>query len=292
MSRSTSSFSNPARRRRMIVLRCTARTALAAAVDDDASPDEVWSDLPLSHSPPLATEIGSVAVDVGPPVGPAHKLSTEPPASPLPTSLREVMRDTRPLTWLITGDSHEPPRGAREWRNFSGRLIEHLRLHLQRTEDAFVVTSSPGKRIDTLSGDVPMQLLRFQPDIVLLSVSPGEVEAGRRGLAAFEDQLLRIVQAGRSAGFMLCLATPPVTPLQPGVDPIDVLIYVEAVRSVAAEYDLPLIDHYAYWEEAAMQIGGLERWFDQESRWPGRIGHEQLCRRIISDLGLALPTPS
>jgi lysophospholipase L1-like esterase len=87
------------------------------------------------------------------------------------------------------------------------------------------------------------------------------------------------------------LSTPPLTPTTSEGEAVHQLIYVEAVRAVAAEYDLPLVDHFRHWEAAATEIGGLERWFDGESRHPGRVGHEQMARRLFADLRL-LPTAS
>ncbi|MFV0441982.1 MAG: SGNH/GDSL hydrolase family protein [Planctomycetaceae bacterium] len=293
MSGRQAQFSPASRRRRLVAIWSSQRPEVPTELLVESPSAEQPAVHQLSEVTSTPVTVGSSAVDVGPAMAPAVKLigDDQPWSDKTGGALHKLVRETRPLTWVITGDSLEPMAGEREWRNFSGRLIEYLRLHRQRMEDAFVVTTSPLRRIGSLATELQTQLLRFQPDVVLLNVSPSEAEAGRRGLSTFEADLLRIVQASRAAGLQLCLATPPVTPLHPGVDPVDVLIYVEAVRSVAAEYDLPLVDHYAHWEEAARLMGSLERWFEPMSSWPGRIGHEQLTRRIIHDLGLSVPLP-
>jgi len=189
------------------------------------------------------------------------------------------------LTWMLSGDSLEPHHAPhREWRSFGGRLGEFVRTELGRNEDVFIVNATPGQCVETI--DVESRIFRYRPDFVLFSLGPGEAAHGTSGLLAFEQSLGRLLVRLADAGIVAVLCTPPLTPVDEAEDSVDRLIYVEAIRAIAAEYDVPLVDHFAHWETAATEIGGLERWFEGESTSPGRVGHEQLTRRIILDLQL------
>lgn len=229
----------------------------------------------------------SAAEDVGPPLNAVTILPAEDETQETAdlTPFQRCVRSAAGLTWVIAGDSLESDVShGRDWRSFSGRLTDHVRNTLGRRDDVFIVHTAPDRRVAAVDGDAP-RLLRFQPDVVLLSIGPREADAGKRGLLAFERYLTALITSLAAASVTLVLTTPPLTPAEDGTSVVQ-LIYVEAIRALAAEYDVDLIDHFAHWETAATSIGGLERWFEAESTQPGRIGHEQLARRTISDLRL------
>lgn len=287
-------LSHRVRRRRLLVIRQSSRIPATATVRSGAACD------PLGTT---VASLGAEAVDVGPPL---TEVMSVPLVSSTPaltkaasavaqagaefdagTRLAQRLAATHDLTWVIAGDSLEPNGAApREWRNFAGRLMEHVRHQLGRAGDLFLVSAACDRNLQALSAEADRQILRSHPDIVLLTISPLEARAGKRGLHTFERQLIGLISQVAATGAVLCLATPPLAPAGEDSDAVNQMIYAEAVRSIAAEYDLPLVDHFAHWEAVATEIGGLERWYDAESRTPGRIGHEQLARRVIADLHL------
>ncbi|MGD9714446.1 MAG: hypothetical protein AB7V46_20655, partial [Thermomicrobiales bacterium] len=67
----------------------------------------------------------------------------------------------------------------------------------------------------------------------------------------------------------------------------DCLVYVEAIRAITAEQDIPLVDHWDFWESKAVNVGGIETWFEPETSLPGKIGHEKIAELTLQTLGLS-----
>ena len=67
----------------------------------------------------------------------------------------------------------------------------------------------------------------------------------------------------------------------------DCLVYVEALRGITAELDVPLVDHWEHWESAAVDAGGIETWVEPNFALPGKRGHEKMAELTLSALGLS-----
>jgi hypothetical protein len=217
------------------------------------------------------------------------------PAAPPPAGGRTAqdlrgLLERPALTWLLVGESFEPPHPAgRDWRNMAARLSDAIRHSLGRRQDVVAEQLCPGQRLSGLTEVVRASFARLHPDLVLISLGGEESSAGRRGLADFEQRLASLTVALQRMNVLPILCTPPYQPHNTEAGSsveIDALIYAEAVRATAAEYDVPLVDHFAHWEAAAARARGNADWFDAGTSIPGRYGHEQLARRILSDLGL------
>ena len=293
MPRRDTRTSRSARRRRFLVIRgVDSEHALSTATDVALleEPERLVGRRP--------TELNGIEFVVGRVRSPAVEPSEAPaPTNPHPYGrdnaepsllrLHQLLADAQPLTWMLIGDSYEPAEtNRRDWRSFGGRLSEFVRSELGRSDDVFIVNTVPGQSVATLAGAATQRVLRFRPDCVLVSIGARDVQRGSAGLIDFERSVGNLVATLRDAGIVVILCTPPPMALDMDADAVDQLVHIEAVRAIAAEYGAPLVDHFVHWETAAKEIGGLERWFDHESAVPGRVGHEQMTRRIIDDLQL------
>jgi hypothetical protein len=192
------------------------------------------------------------------------------------------------LTWMLAGESFDaaPPR-LREWRTFTSRLTEAIRSHPLRSADVFIVDTRPGPALARLAQDLPLRVARFHPDIVLLSLSPGDVEQGLTALEAFEQQLAGVVEAVLAAESVPILCTPPCLGKADAETALDRSVYVEAIRATAAEYDIPLVDHWSEWESTLPASAVVSHTREAADLPPGPGGHARLAERILQELKLS-----
>lgn len=187
------------------------------------------------------------------------------------------------LAWVFTGDSlRGPSDGNREWRTSAERLLEHLQGRMYRTSDVVIDSTGFGSMLSSLRQELDERALRYRPDIVLICLGTNEARAGMKGIELFEHQLAVVVEEILAAGAVPVLCTPPA--VKAGAT-VDQLVYVEAIRAAAAEFDVPLVDHWDYWERMSTQVD-LDRWCDDSTGLPGRHGHIELVQKLISDLEL------
>ncbi len=200
--------------------------------------------------------------------------------------LRTLLGKPGPLTWVMCGDSLRlPSSGVREWRSSAGRITEYLHGRMSRSHDVLVDTATPGMRIEKLIPVLWQRVLKFRPDVVLISIGQGEAEAGLEGLEEFERRLAMLVETLQKTGIVTAVSTPPLAASVDSDEIVLQLVYAEATRATAAEYDLPLVDHWAHWEQHATE-GDVTSWYDGETWVPGKLGHVEIARRIVKDLGL------
>jgi hypothetical protein len=212
----------------------------------------------------------------------------EPEPSDVSSPLATLLASPRGLTWVIAGDSLEPVGSHdREWRSYSGRLAEQVRVQWGRHSDGVIIQTEPAGRIVELERKLTDRVLRYTPDIVYIAVGLEETRRGLGELDHFESALSRLVERLQAAAALVVLATPPCIPTLESHTEVDQQVYAAAVRAIAAEYETPLVDHFAAWELAATHDGALTRWLDTDGETPGAAGHRQITETIVRELGLA-----
>ncbi len=247
------------RRRRLIAALAAERAETQAKQDRSRTPQETMP-APVSASPPPAWILRS-----------------------------------KPLTWILLGESlAPPPDGNRNWRNFGERLGEFLKPIRRRSRDVLIDKTAP--RCDlTETRRRLADSLRFQPDVVLLSVGLKNIPRDAEELSRFEEGLRQFIKILQRTKANCILSTPPALPVINREETVDHLIFTEAIRAIAAECDLPLVDHWRRWEEASLRGNDLSKWCTNQGRTVGPAGHMELFRQIVEDLGLGQisdPSPS
>ncbi|MEZ6056538.1 MAG: SGNH/GDSL hydrolase family protein [Planctomycetaceae bacterium] len=207
-------------------------------------------------------------------------------ASPL-NIFQEILRASRQLTWVFVGDSHtNSNHAAADWSTMPESLAAHIREALGRSRDTLIDNTSSGQQIKRLVEEFNVRAVTFRPDVLVIQISSSESTRGLGRLGNFERRLMLLVQQAMQEGMLPILCTPPMGHQTASDESLDELVYVEAIRAMAAEFDLPLVDHWAHWHWVASDIGGTDRWFDPESHFPNQAGHDQMTRRAIEDLWL------
>lgn len=277
------------RRRRLILNNATAHKGrtlpvtvpVAAATESVAISAEVDEERELAAI--RAREFG---IDIPPP--PVEEFASPALSARSPERIfREILRAPRPLTWVFVGDSHtDSAQVAADWSTMPQSLASHIRDALGRTQDTLIDRTSSGQLLKQLSDEMTIGAIPFRADLLFIQISTREISRGLARLGSFEKRLMALVHQALQEGMLPILGTPPLGKDSAANDSLDELVYVEAVRAIAAEFELPLVDHWAHWHWVATDIGGTERWYDSTTGFPGRLGHEQMTRRAIEDLWL------
>lgn len=239
-------------------------------------------------------EIEPEANEVIPPAVPVKELKTiveslappPPPVVPPPVRaprprkaatdetrdrLRLLIRRLSGLAWVFTGTG------------LQGGAAESESPPLPRLRDDALDAASYEEMLQTLQEELQERALRFDPDIVLICTGSNEARAGMKGLLVFEHQLALMIEAVLDAGALPLLCTPPA---RRGGASVDELVYVEAIRAAAAEYDVPLVDFWDYWRKTSESLGEFADW-DGSQGTKRRNGHVELVHNVVGELELA-----
>jgi lysophospholipase L1-like esterase len=202
--------------------------------------------------------------------------------------LKEILAGP-PVTWVLIGDSitqgvvHTHGR-----RSYAELFAERVRGELGRLGDAVVNTAVSGSTSEDLLPEFHWRAGRFAPDVVLAMYGTNDAVEGLDGVPGYRYRIDQIVQRSRDLGAIVVLQTPP--PVQPGDgrDADVVAAYAEAVRGVAADLGVLLVDHHRHWSRAA-EGDVIDHWFDDPVH-PSAAGHVELALTLFRALGIDDPS--
>lgn len=195
--------------------------------------------------------------------------------------VRDMLEDAAPRTWLFTGDTlgFDARKSTRGWVEF---FSDKIKVELQRRLDVVLDTAVRDSAVSTLRRNADWRILRFQPDVVFLMLSPREAAAGESGRKRFQVDLTKLVKRLEEEGTVVALCTPP--PI-PGSDDRrnELTAYIERIREVAAGTDAILIDHWQDWIQRDSHASLL----DPKGIRPSYAGHQRLARHLLETLGIS-----
>lgn len=207
-----------------------------------------------------------------------------------PTSLDHSFSGVRasesPLTWLLVGDSFLPAgTGSRQWPGLVELFTSGLRSRYRPTFDPIVDACMPECRVRDVLHTFDERIGRRNPSVVILLCGAADAHDGMSGISRFEDALLSIARRLKDEEVTLVLNTSPV-PFHTNDDPLAAtyMVYAETVRGIAAELDLPLVDHRRDWEAFAIPPGEYGSWYEFDGRLPSAFGHRQIALKLLSAL--------
>ena len=96
--------------------------------------------------------------------------------------IRQLFKDTTPVTWVFTGDSIT--HGALHtmgWRDYPQHFAERVRWEMSRYRDVVINTGISGDRMPGLLKDADWRVYRFQPKVVSLMMGMNDCTAGAAG---------------------------------------------------------------------------------------------------------------
>ncbi len=201
--------------------------------------------------------------------------------------LREQLSHPQPLKWLILGDSLLPPSSSDYTpRGFVDVFRDYLNGPLWRIEDIVINGTSSRFKITEARDQLDFQLWRNRPDIIVLMCGPSDAEGGTQHCEAFEEEFIKLIKCIQKTGLNTIINTPPCLPETNESLLVDRLVYLEALKAISAEYDIPLVDHWKHWEWAAIEVGGTESWYQSDLLHPGVRGFEQMTHLLFKECGL------
>jgi lysophospholipase L1-like esterase len=255
----------------------SAPTHAAEARSETVVPNEqMRDDAESSGTPASATEQPIVRV---------YESSQED--APALRAIKRLLDGSKPLTWVFTGDSITHGGGHTQGgRSYSEHFAERVRWELKRFLDVVINTGVSGDRVRGLSKNVDWRVLRFRPDLVSVMLGLNDSGSGVSGRQEFRDRLASLVDRLRNEGAIVLLNTPNRINLLKARDRLDLPGYVQIIRDVADEFELPLVDHWSHWEEAKSAKEGMPGWLANDGVHPDRAGHRELARLLFAELDI------
>lgn len=200
-------------------------------------------------------------------------------------------RADKSLTWLFTGDSIT--HGALHTngcRSFVEQFAERIRWELSRPRDIVVNTAISGNYITDIIDDYQWRVKRFTPDVVFLMIGTNDAQAGPAKLPTYTENMVTLINWMRGDGAIPVINTPNPIIMELGCGGLRTHLsnYVDAMQRIAQEYNVLLIDHWAYWHKTKPDNDSLMNWLN-DSIHPNEYGHRALAHQIFDALGIFDP---
>ncbi len=214
-------------------------------------------------------------------------------------AIQEHMKSNTEWTWVFYGDSIT--HGAKHtygWRSFPEVFAERLRWELHKYMDIVINSGISGNGTGTLLNDhnYERRVARFKPNVVLVLSGINDIVSVTPDVT--KNLVTQLIQKLRADGIIPVLQTYNTIQLaeNPNNDYLrrTVIRYhrmeglTQALREVAAEQDVILVDHYAHWQTVAADPAVQNFWLG-ETIHPGAKGHLEMANEILKVLGLYEP---
>lgn len=188
-------------------------------------------------------------------------------------------------------------KGVRQGVKASETFSAILQAELKKTSRPFEVINVGigGERTDGALARLDRDVMEVRPEIVLVMYGTNDsyVDIGksepRLTVADYSENLRKLVRRLREAKIKPVLMTEPrwgdaAKPNGAGEHPNQRLArYVDACRNVAKELDVPLVDHFAIWQEKNDRGFDIGKWTTDECH-PNPEGHAVLAASILTVL--------
>ena len=200
--------------------------------------------------------------------------------------------------WVFYGDSiTHGCAHTQGWRNFVEIFEERIRWEKASLFDTVINSGNSGYSSTHLvnPGQYEWQVSSLKPNVVLILIGINDIVLPDASLERFRQNLVTLVTWVRRDGAIPVLQTYSTVKLLKNASSASELGYVkryneqdaynQTIRDVAAQEDVILVDHAAYWKEHASDPAVLNFWL-AEHLHPGARGHQEMARNIIRTLRL------
>ncbi len=199
--------------------------------------------------------------------------------------VKKLLRCEKPLTWIFYGDSIT--HGSKHtfgWRDYTELFAERVRYELGRTMDVIINTAISGDNTRGLLESFDWRVKRFNPDVVFIMIGMNDCsEQNPISLDEFTENLEKLAEKITDIkAIPIMQTTCPIIPHHaPDREPY-FPSYMEAIRNLANEKNLPLIDHTKYWQENEEK---LFYWMSNAFH-PNELGHRAFAKLIFQSLDI------
>lgn len=186
-----------------------------------------------------------------------------------------------PVTWVFAGDSiTQAVVHTDNARGFVEHFAERVRGELGRLGDAVINSGVSGSKAEELLPEFHWRIGRFAPDVVFVMFGTNDCVAGPDGVRSYRYQLDQILTRVRDLGATPVLQTPPPVQQGEGRDPAVLAAYAAAVRELASDRGVLVVDHFERWDEQAPDD------LMSDSFHPNARGHERLYSALADAVGV------
>lgn len=202
--------------------------------------------------------------------------------------IRQLLKSREPLKWLFSGDSitHGALHTFGE-RDYTELFSERLRFELGRPRDLVIKTAISGSTTTALIEDFDWRHTQLKPDLTFLMIGMNDCAMGNLPLAKFRENLAELCRRLGALPSLVVLQT--TCPILPGTSPDrepHFPAYMDAIRTAAAEFKLPLVDHTRHWEELNKKAPGAHDYWMSNAFHPNEVGHRLFAELIYKELGI------
>lgn len=219
----------------------------------------------------------------------------------------DKLRNGQQVTIVALGDSNTELTWHTQGRlNWVGLLHEALfetyGRNLVMMINAGCCGNTTGRALERLDRDV----LRFDPNLVIISFGTNDTGTGPEGIDAFEADMRKLIGQIRAHGDTeILLRTPapvialntPARPAAPGDEwpGTHLGLYARRIVTLAETLRLPVVDHYAFWKQfepaqSAENPNHLALRMS-DAFHPGPVGHLAFYRELAPMFGLPTTFP-
>lgn len=226
---------------------------------------------------------------------PAYIGMNPPPTTSIPDELVPLITGSEPVTWLFTGDSIT--HGAlhtKGYKSFVELFGERIRGELSavypaRAADMVLNTGVSSMTTRDLMSNFNNWVTAMDPDVVFIAFGMNDSSNRMVPLEEYKSNLQSAITQVRSFGAVPVLQTINTIRGDAASRIAHLPVYVEAIREVAEENNVLLVDHYRYWTEAETDETHLKSTWLNDSIHPGYIGMTHMASTIFKALGLNDP---
>jgi lysophospholipase L1-like esterase len=191
----------------------------------------------------------------------------------------------KPAKWLFYGDSIT--HGALHTfgrRDYTEHFSERVRTELGRPQDIVIKTAISGNTTRDLLATFDWRVAGLQPDVVFLMIGMNDCSTGRNiPLEEFRSNLRLLVNKIEELGGLPILQT--TCPILRGSAPDreeNFPAFMNAIRELAVERSLDLVDHEAYWKAHADK----HFYWMSDAFHPNGEGHLAFAHELFRKLGI------
>ena len=194
--------------------------------------------------------------------------------------IKAVLAGEERARWLFYGDSIT--HGAKHtlgWRDFTEIFRERIVWEMQRGEDLVLNSAHSGFTCEALLHDFDWRAKEFAPTVALVMI--GTNDSKRVTADVFRSQLHELVDRFDAIHTLTVLQTP--LPVLGNLDESRASVpeLAQAVRDVAKERCLPLIDHFQSWMDCPAKF-----YLHVDALHPNEHGHLKIAHDIFRAFGI------
>lgn len=202
--------------------------------------------------------------------------------------IKAFLKRSEPVKWLFYGDSIT--HGATHtfgMRDYTEHFSERIRAEMGRRLDMVLNTAISGNTTEDLLESFDWRVAHFRPDVVFLMIGMNDCSTTRRiTVEKFRRNLHKLADGIAAFGGLPVLQTTcPILKNTSQDREKRFPVFMQAIRDVARERSLPLVDHEAFWKKNA----------DKHFYWmnnafhPNAAGHLVFAQEMFRQLGIFDP---